>query len=145
MSEPFLDGWSVASFFTELFERYFALLNGNPVSTEPPLLASYRDFVWLEREALQSEECLNYWTTTLAGAKASRLPRRPFPQVDAGAGDVMRVQAQVSAEVSEGLKRLAQSVEVPLKSVLLAAHMKVLSLLTGAVRRAYRAPYQRAA
>src|SRR5678809_703899 len=43
----------------------------------------------------------------------------------------MRVEVQVSAEVSDGLKRLAQSLEVPLKSVLLASHMKVLSLLTG--------------
>ncbi len=130
MSEPFLDGWSVASFFTELFERYFALLNRKPVSAEPPL-ASYRDFVWLEREALQSEECRNYWTTTLAGAKASRLPRRPFTRSDAGPRDVMRVEAHISGEVSDGLKKLAQSVEVPLKSVLLAAHVKVLSLLTG--------------
>jgi amino acid adenylation domain-containing protein len=36
----------------------------------------------------------------------------------------------VPAEVSDGLKRLARSIEVPLKSVLMAAHMKVLSLLT---------------
>jgi amino acid adenylation domain-containing protein len=130
MSEPFFDGWSVASFFTELFEHYFTLLNGKPVPAEPPLLASYRDFVWLEREALQAEECQSYWTTTLAGARASRLIRKPFTRSDADAREVMRVQAQVSPEVSDGLKKLAQSIEVPLKSVLLAAHMKVLSLLT---------------
>jgi aryl carrier-like protein len=130
MSEPFFDGWSVASFFTEFFERYFALLNGKSISTER-LAASYRDFVSLEREALQSEQCRNYWTTTLAGAKASRLARRPFTQSDADAREVMRVEVQVSAEVSDGLKRLAQSLEVPLKSVLLASHMKVLSVLTG--------------
>ena len=130
MSEPFFDGWSVASFFTEFFERYFALLNGKPELAESPLQASYRDFVWLEREALQSEECRNYWTTTLAGAKASHLARRPFTRSDVDAREVMRVEAQVSAEVSDGLKKLAQSIEVPLKSVLLAAHVKVLSLLT---------------
>jgi amino acid adenylation domain-containing protein len=130
MSEPFFDGWSVASFFTEFFERYIALLNGKSISTER-LAASYRDFVSLEREALQSEQCRNYWTMTLAGAKASRLARRPFTQSDANAREVMRVEVQVPAEVSDGLKRLAQSLEVPLKSVLLASHMKVLSLLTG--------------
>jgi amino acid adenylation domain-containing protein len=130
MSEPFFDGWSVASFFTEFFERYIALLNRKSISTER-LAASYRDFVSLEREALQSEQCRNYWTTTLAGAKASRLARRPFTQSDADAREVMRVEVQVSAEVSDGLKRLAQSLEVPLKSVLLASHTKVLSLLTG--------------
>jgi amino acid adenylation domain-containing protein len=130
MSEPFFDGWSVASFFTEFFERYVALLNGKSTSTER-LAASYRDFVSLEREALQSEQCRNYWTTTLAGAKASLLARRPFTQSDADTREVLRVEVQVSAEVSDGLKRLAQSLEVPLKSVLMASHMKVLSLLTG--------------
>ena len=131
MSEPFFDGWSVASFFTELFERYFALLNETLTPAESPLLASYKDFVWLEREALQSEECRNYWTTTLAGAKASRLPRRSFTLSDAHARDVIRAPAEVTAEVSDGLKSLAHAIEVPLKSVLLAVHMKVLSLLTG--------------
>jgi amino acid adenylation domain-containing protein len=130
MSEPFFDGWSVASFFTEFFERYFALLDGKPVPSQPLLSASYKDFVLLEREALESETCRSYWTTTLAGATASHLPRRPFTQPDADAREVMRVEVQVSAKVSTGLKRLAQSIEVPLKSVLLAAHMKVLSLLT---------------
>ncbi|HJP95207.1 MAG TPA: amino acid adenylation domain-containing protein [Pyrinomonadaceae bacterium] len=131
MSEPFFDGWSVASFFTEFFERYFALLKRKPVPTEPLLSASYKDFVSLEREALESEKCRSYWTRTLAGAKASRLARRSFTQSDVDARDVMRVEVQVSAEVSDGLKWLAQSIEVPLKSVLLASHMKVLSLLTG--------------
>ncbi|HYK21434.1 MAG TPA: amino acid adenylation domain-containing protein, partial [Pyrinomonadaceae bacterium] len=129
MSEPFLDGWSVASFCTELFEHYFALLNGKPLSNEP-LSSSYRDFVRLEREALQAEESRSYWTTTLAGATASRLARRPFTQSDADTREVMRVEVPISAEISDGLKRLAQSIEIPLKSVLLAAHMKVLSLLT---------------
>lgn len=130
MSEPFFDGWSVASFFTEFFERYVALLNGKSISTER-LAASYRDFVSLEREALQSEKCRSYWTTTLAGATATHIARRSFAQLDADTRDVTRVEVQVSAEVSDGLKRLAQSLEVPLKSVLLASHMKVLSLLTG--------------
>jgi amino acid adenylation domain-containing protein len=129
MSEPFLDGWSVASFCTELFERYFALLNGTPITAEP-LSASYKDFVLLEREALKSEQCRNYWATTLASATASRLPHRPF-KTAADAPEVMRLDIQVSPEVSNGLKRLAQSTEVSLKSVLLAAHIKVLSLLTG--------------
>ena len=130
MSEPFFDGWSVASFFTEFFERYVALLNGKSISTER-LAASYRDFVSLEREALHSEQCRNYWATTLAGAKASRLTRRPFTQSDADTREVLRVEVPVSAEVSAGLKRLAQFIEVPLKSVLMASHLKVLSLLTG--------------
>ena len=129
MSEPFLDGWSVASFFTELFECYSAMLNGKTIPAEQ-LQSSYKDFVRLEREALRSDECRNYWTTMLASAKATHLPRRPFTTLDARVREVMRVQVPISAAVSDGLKRLARSIEVPLKSVLIAAHMKVLSLLT---------------
>ncbi|HEX3560512.1 MAG TPA: amino acid adenylation domain-containing protein [Pyrinomonadaceae bacterium] len=131
MSEPFFDGWSVASFCTELFERYFALMNGRPTPTGPRLAASYRDFVSLEREALESERCRDFWAATLAGATASRLARRPFTRSADDVQEVARLEVPISAEVSDGLKRLAQSVEVSLKSVLLAAHMKVLGLLTG--------------
>ena len=130
MSEPFFDGWSVASFCTELFERYSALLNGMPIPAEP-LLSTYKDFVLLEREALQSDQCRSYWTTTLAGATASRLARRPFTTTVVDVPEVMRLEVPIPLEVSDGLKRLVQSIEVPLKSVLLTAHMKVLSVVTG--------------
>ena len=130
MSEPFFDGWSVATFCTELFERYFALLNGRPLPIEP-LSASYRDFVLLERESLQSEQCRDYWTTTLRDVRATRLPHRSFTQTTADTREVERIEVPVSADVSDSLKRLAQSIEVSLKSVLLAAHMKVLSVFTG--------------
>ena len=131
MSEPFFDGWSVASFCTELFERYSALLNGIPIPAEALLSTTYKDFVLLEREALQSDQCRRYWTTTLAGAPASRLARRPVTTTVVDAPEVMRLEVPISKAVSDGLKRLAQSIEVPLKSVLMAAHIKVLSLLTG--------------
>jgi len=131
VSEPFFDGWSVASFCTELFERYFALLNGRPIPVEPLLSASYKDFVSREREALQSERCRSYWAATLADATASRFARRPFTQTAADVQEVARLEVPVSTEVSNGLKRLAQTTEVSLKSVLLAAHMKVLGLLMG--------------
>lgn len=130
MSEPFFDGWSVASFCTELFERYSALLNGMPIPAAA-LSSTYKDFVLLEREALQSDQCRSYWTTTLAGAAASRLARRPFTTTVVDVPEVMRIEVPISIEVSDGLKRLAQSIEVSLKSVLMAAHMKVLSLVTG--------------
>ncbi|HVG92104.1 MAG TPA: amino acid adenylation domain-containing protein, partial [Alphaproteobacteria bacterium] len=82
MSEPFLDGWSVASLLTELFHRYFALLNPalsnqallnqallnqRPLPANP-LLAAYKDFVALEQDALRSEQCCDYWNRMLADA-----------------------------------------------------------------------------
>ncbi|HEY2362866.1 MAG TPA: amino acid adenylation domain-containing protein [Candidatus Angelobacter sp.] len=129
MSEPFLDGWSVASLLTELFERYFALLKESPLRTEL-LAASYQDFIALELEVLHSEQCRSYWERNLIGATASRLAcRKSTPE--AGTPAVKRLPVSLSREVSGGLKQAAQAAGVSLKSVLLAAHMKIVGSLSG--------------
>ena len=129
MSEPFLDGWSVASLLTELFERYFALLKKESLRAEP-LAASYQDFVALELEALHSEQCRDYWKRNLGGTTASRLAcRKSAPE--SGMQTVKRLPVSLSREISGGLKRAAQEAGVSLKSVLLAAHMKVVGSLSG--------------
>jgi amino acid adenylation domain-containing protein len=131
MSEPFFDGWSVASFCTELFERYFALVNEKAIPVEPLLSASYRDFVVLEREALESEQCRSYWAAALADSTASLVAHRSFDRRSANKKEVVRLEVPISMEVSDGLKRLARGKAVSLKSVLLAAHMKVVGLFSG--------------
>lgn len=130
MTEPFFDGWSVASFLTELFERYFALLGDGPRPECTALEARYRDFVELEREALSSEECRVYWSSRLADATGCRLPRR-LTENPRELQDVVRLPVPVPADISDGLKEVAQSAGVSLKSVLLAAHLKVVSVLSG--------------
>jgi amino acid adenylation domain-containing protein len=131
MSEPFLDGWSVASLLTELFHRYFALLNQKPLPASP-LLAAYKDFVPLEQDALQSEQCRDYWNGMLAGATATNIVhRRTAPP--AAAFEVRRLAVPISQENSERLKKAASGAGVGLKALLLAAHMKVVSALSGQV------------
>ena len=129
MSEPFLDGWSVASLYTELFERYFALLDGHPVPLEPALESHYSDFVALEREALGSEECRAYWREALGDAAASRFPR--WRQETRTSDEVLHLEVTIDLEISDRLKRVALSAGTSLKSPLLAAHMKVVGLLSG--------------
>jgi len=129
ISEPFLDGWSVASLLTELFERYLALLKEESLPIEP-LASSYQDFVTLELEALHSGQCRDYWKRNLAGATASRLASRKSTP-EAGAQAVKRLPISLSREISGGLKRAARAAGVSLKSVLLAAHMKVVGSLSG--------------
>ncbi len=128
MSEPFLDGWSVASLLTELFQRYFALLHQVPLPSNP-LVAAYKDFVALEQDALQSEQYRNYWKRKLADATASHLVRRRTTP-PAGALEVRRLDVLISQENSERLKAAAREAGVPLKALLLAAHMKVVSTLS---------------
>jgi amino acid adenylation domain-containing protein len=124
-----LDGWSVAALLTELFQTYLANLGQVEGTSESFPKTSYRDFVALERQAIRSRQAKDYWLQKLDGAVSNRLPRW-------GSRNGVEARAQVLTlsippEVFNGLKQVAQDVSAPLKSVLLAAHLRVLSLLSG--------------
>ncbi|NUQ62306.1 MAG: amino acid adenylation domain-containing protein, partial [Pirellulales bacterium] len=123
-----LDGWSVATMLAELFGIDDSLARGEEVRLPSPGLA-YRDFVALEREAIGSEDAKRYWEELLAGHTATRLPRLPGAKRTTGALGV--AQREVPAELAVKLKGLAQQLGVPLKSLLLAAHLRVLAMVSG--------------
>ncbi|RKG68273.1 condensation domain-containing protein, partial [Corallococcus terminator] len=120
-----LDGWSVATLVTELLQRYLALTGRNAGTPAPPLGQHYRDFVALEQQALTSDATRAFWKERLAEASPSRLPRWPGDRT-ARTGTQGELEVPLSDALSQGLKRLAGLAGVPLKSVLLAAHLRVL-------------------
>jgi amino acid adenylation domain-containing protein len=123
-----LDGWSDATVLTELFGHSVALTRGEARTIAAPL-ASFQDYVALERHALRSEAAQSYWAHKLSDAAVMTLPRRR-----AGRGTPRRMivrRVTIPPGVSDGLKRLALQTAVPIKSVLLAAHVRVMSLLAG--------------
>ncbi len=125
-----LDGWSMALMATELFRDYAARLRGEDPALPPPPAVSYRDFVALERGTRQSMEAQAFWKDRLQGAQRVQLPRwnddsRPEREFHA------RRPLEVSAVIVHGLQRLVRSLAVPLKSALLAAHLRVIGLLAG--------------
>ncbi|HVR99133.1 MAG TPA: amino acid adenylation domain-containing protein [Thermoanaerobaculia bacterium] len=122
------DGWSLHSTLSELFGHYFTLLDGQEPREEPAPAVAYRDFVRLERETAASEEARRFWERSLAGIEVTEIPRWPVPY---RAGGVRSFDAVATLEVSERLHRLARAAAVPLKSVLLAAHLRVLALASG--------------
>jgi non-ribosomal peptide synthetase component F len=122
-----LDGWSVALLLAELFDAYVSLSNDESLSDAQQVSASYRDFVALEQATLQSAETRGYWERKLADYSVLTLPATPAennPAVDV-------VNVPIPAEQFQELKQLARSANVPLKSVLLAAHLRVLNLISG--------------
>ncbi len=124
------DGWSFTSLFADVFTDYAALVRGEPLPERPELPVRFRDFVELERTLAESGASRRFWAEKLAGFVPGRLPRPAAPRDPArGATEVARVP--LTPELSAGVQRLARSLAVPLKSVLLAAHLKVLGLLTG--------------
>jgi aryl carrier-like protein len=123
-----LDGWSLATMLTELFNLYASVLQGDKHRTSAPLSSSFRDFVAAEQAALNSAEARQYWTEMLSDAPYSRLPRLGQ---STGPSRIAAHSVDISGELSLALKALARTAGVPLKSVLLAAHLRALSVLTG--------------
>ena len=126
-----VDGWSEALLVTELFGHYFSVVFDEPVVIKPPS-SSMRDAVALELEALKDQDGFDFWARYLDGATLMRLPRLSSgPSADRGAREIVRIAVPVRAELSDRLKQLAGANAVPLKSVLLAAHMMVMCQYNG--------------
>ena len=115
-----LDGWSVAILFSELFTLYFT---GQAASIPA---ARFSDYVALEKEALIDEQDGRYWADRLDGFEFTRIPRQAGDDADAA-----HLEIPIEEPLSNSLKRLAQQTEAPLKSVLLAVHLRILALLSG--------------
>jgi amino acid adenylation domain-containing protein/non-ribosomal peptide synthase protein (TIGR01720 family) len=125
------DGWSVATMLTELFQHYYYLLGKDDLKVDLTPPPPFRDYVALELEVLKSEEARRYWQRKLGDPTIVRLPKRITPESAADAKYAAGLVVPISPETSAGLGRLAQRAGVPVKSVVLAAHLKVLSLLSG--------------
>ncbi len=124
-----LDGWSVASLVTELFQTYRALLAGVFIGLGPAI--PYRKFVAAEQAILTSDRSRAFWQENLAESSVSTVPRLPLPEVDDNLPETAVHQTIIPAEQVSQLNQVAQRAGVPLKSVLLAAHLKVLSFVCG--------------
>ncbi|MBW8875033.1 MAG: non-ribosomal peptide synthase/polyketide synthase [Acidobacteria bacterium] len=126
------DGWSLHSTLSEIFELYLALLKGEEPEPPPPLDLQYRDYVAREQQALLSPEAAAYWERVLSDSPPVELPAwPPEGRTEAGPSRMRSLHLWVADDVFAGLKALARQASVPFKEVLIAAHVKALSLLTG--------------
>ena len=124
-----LDGWSVASMVTELIREYHACLQGGALEAEVSGPASrFRDFVALERHAVADPDARRFWIDRLADSSPLELPL--LAQAP-GSERIETLFVPLPPELSEGARSLARSSQLPLKSVLLAVHLRVLSFLSG--------------
>ncbi|RUS95011.1 pyoverdine synthetase D [Dulcicalothrix desertica PCC 7102] len=122
-----LDGWSVATLITQLLQRYIQHLKGQyePLTTLP---ITYKDFIAQEKQAIANEEMRQFWQQYLSDMELSRVPRS---KQTAASRQVERVAVKIDDNIAKALIRVANSAEVPLKTALLAAHLRVLSYITG--------------
>jgi amino acid adenylation domain-containing protein len=122
-----LDGWSLATLTTQLYNRYEAALASEEV---PEVTANrgFRDFIALEQAALADPDARVHFAAMLEDVQPQQLPRGTGP---GGARRIEQHQVMGFADGSEALPALARRLGVPVQQVLLAGHFKVLSLLSG--------------
>ncbi len=120
-----LDGWSVASFNTELFATYRVLLAGevlDPSEFDAPL--SYNQFIAMEQQALRQKDNAQYWQDLLQDA--------PLPWwANAKRGNSRVFRHEFCAVDSQALLQLAPNLAVKERSILLSVHMVLMALLSG--------------
>ncbi|GAA1973168.1 non-ribosomal peptide synthetase [Kitasatospora viridis] len=124
-----LDGWSQTALATELLDHYRALRGGRDPAPAAPPTTRFADAVALEKQALASAADQEFWHE-----RVGRFARLTLPQAWAGkperSGDD-GVAAVDFRDLLPGLRAVAGEAGVPLKSVLLAAHLAVLGLISG--------------
>ncbi|NSC20093.1 amino acid adenylation domain-containing protein [Streptomyces albus subsp. chlorinus] len=124
-----LDGWSISLLHTQLFELYHQVREGRD-TVRPAVDNHLRNFVGLEAEALRSARSKEFWRTVMADPHPAGVPPKP----DAEPSDDFRVvlrDVPLPKGLTQRVEATADALSVPFKDVLLAAHMKVLGLVSG--------------
>ncbi|MEV0610588.1 amino acid adenylation domain-containing protein [Polymorphospora rubra] len=124
---PIMEGWSYHMLLMELLTYYRQIRDGQPPQPAQELGIRFADFIAAEQESLRSEDDRGYWRRTVEGAARLALP--PGWATGDGPRGPLRVEVMF-ADLEDGLRALAKTAEVPIKAVLHAAHLKVMSMLT---------------
>ncbi|WP_440554626.1 non-ribosomal peptide synthase/polyketide synthase [Streptomyces sp. SCPE 10] len=125
---PVLEGWSHHSMLMEILDVYGALRDGRPVEEPERPGTRFADFIAAELQALDDDGDREYWSRVVADHAPLEVPN--------GWGDgpdAPRATYQASVPVTDledRLRAFAGRARVSMKSVLLAAHLKVMSQLT---------------
>lgn len=122
-----MDGWSDGCLVTELLQRYEAHVEGRAMPAEP-LAVSYRDYIQLERAAMESAQSRAFWIDALRGLDA-RPPLRAIPS--SASPDSTVAPITITPDTGKALVALAARLAAPLKSVVLAAHLAALGVICG--------------
>ncbi|WP_109509642.1 non-ribosomal peptide synthetase [Nocardioides speluncae] len=122
-----LDGWSLSLLLDELMRRYRAAGGGERLDLPAPR-GSFREVVALERQAEANPESQAYWREAMHDAPLCRFPRHATAEK---VEEVAAVRESLPADVVEGLTELARAASVPLRTVFLAVHLRLVALWSG--------------
>ncbi|WP_344500127.1 amino acid adenylation domain-containing protein, partial [Streptomyces enissocaesilis] len=122
-----LDGWSHHSLLMEIVEGYGTARDGRAVEAPAAPDVRFADFIAAETASRESGHDRAYWTDIVEGYPAFALP--DAWSGDGVAGTPYRVKVPFH-DLEDRLRALASTAGASLKSVLHAAHLKVMSSVT---------------
>jgi amino acid adenylation domain-containing protein len=120
-----LDGWSVNVFFADLSAQYADRLAGAPPDPVPVPRTAFADHVALELAAAAEPAHREFWRTQVSAEAPLVAPGRTGPPA------MRQLRRELPGRLDE-LRVLAGRAGVPVKALLCAVHLRVLSWLTGA-------------
>jgi amino acid adenylation domain-containing protein len=126
-----LDGWSVASLLTQLISLYLdagAGAGAEAAGGDPPA-GVFAALLGLERAAEADPASREFWRRRLPETTVT-LPRDGAAG-ESGARRVHRHEVVIERDLAEALAAAAPRLGVPLKTLLLAAHLRVLGFASG--------------
>jgi len=123
-----IDGWSDAILLSELLKTTIRLLQGKVISDEP-IKAKFSDFVKLELDALNNPNFEHFWANKLEGLNFAGIPPLEQSLQNKMTSKVHTQQILIGKSLTSGLKNITKEIGIPLKSVLLAVHMRALNLI----------------
>lgn len=129
---PVYDGWSYHSLIVEIFNRYAALTGLQDWQAPAKPRLEYRDFIAQEQRLIHTSEQKDWWQRQLQDCTLLKLPHKPGSDALIQVPPVFNsVRVTLEPDLYQGIRQLMTQLAVPLKSVLLAAHIKVMSIFSG--------------
>ncbi|HKT02550.1 MAG TPA: condensation domain-containing protein, partial [Rugosimonospora sp.] len=126
---PIIEGWSFHTMLMEILTGYREIRAGRVPPEPEPVRFRYADYIVAETAARQSAEHRAYWRGVVEGRVDVSLPSAWQDSPDTPRD---RYQHLVDfRDLDAELHRLATETRTSMKAVLLAAHLKVMSMVFG--------------
>ncbi|MDR0268868.1 MAG: amino acid adenylation domain-containing protein [Paenibacillus sp.] len=128
-----LDGWSVALVLSDFRKAYADLLTGaketNPVLEQEQVL--YSTYVAREQQSLRDLAHSNFWMNKVSDVSPTLMFIEPEDYRKRKPGVIASLEQVIPEKLKQEFQTVANELNLPIKSVLLAMHLHVLSRLAG--------------